>query len=104
MILVTGATGTIGSELVPLLARRVAVRGMTRRPCFPGAVYGDLDRPDVNDLVPLGPRDAAVDQRRQPQHDEDDPKDAHAPCQSKRLAIGDCGFGRIPDTGAGGPR
>lgn len=47
MILVTGATGTIGSELVPLLARRVAVRGMTRRPSFPGAVYGDLDRPET---------------------------------------------------------
>lgn len=45
MILVTGATGTIGSELVPLLARRVAVRGMSRRPGVPGAVYGDLDRP-----------------------------------------------------------
>ncbi len=47
MILVTGATGTIGSELVPLLARRSAVRAMTRRPTFPGAVYGDLDRPET---------------------------------------------------------
>ena len=47
MILVTGATGTIGSELVPLLARRGAVRAMTRRPTFPGAVYGDLDRPET---------------------------------------------------------
>ncbi|GAB3840062.1 SDR family oxidoreductase [Dactylosporangium cerinum] len=47
MILVTGATGTIGSELVPLLARRHAVRAMTRRPSFPGAVYGDLDRPET---------------------------------------------------------
>ncbi len=44
MILVTGATGTIGSELVPLLARRSAVRAMTRRPTFPGAVYGDLSQ------------------------------------------------------------
>jgi uncharacterized protein YbjT (DUF2867 family) len=47
MILVTGATGTIGSELVPLLARRHTVRAMTRRPSFPGAVYGDLDRPET---------------------------------------------------------
>ncbi len=45
MILVTGATGTIGAELVPLLARRAAVRAMTRRPSLPGEVYGDLDRP-----------------------------------------------------------
>ncbi|MDG6106506.1 NAD(P)H-binding protein [Dactylosporangium aurantiacum] len=47
MILVTGATGTIGSELVPLLARRAAVRAMTRRPSLPGEVYGDLDRPET---------------------------------------------------------
>ncbi|MEV4514487.1 NAD(P)H-binding protein [Dactylosporangium sp. NPDC049525] len=47
MILVTGATGTIGSELVPLLARRHAVRAMTRKPTFPGAVFGDLDRPET---------------------------------------------------------
>ncbi|MEV4132039.1 NAD(P)H-binding protein [Dactylosporangium sp. NPDC049742] len=47
MILVTGATGTIGSELVPLLARRHAVRAMTRRPARPGEVYGDLDRPET---------------------------------------------------------
>jgi uncharacterized protein YbjT (DUF2867 family) len=47
MILVTGATGTIGSELVPLLARRFAVRAMTRKPDFAGAVFGDLDRPET---------------------------------------------------------
>jgi uncharacterized protein YbjT (DUF2867 family) len=47
MLLVTGATGTIGSELVPLLARRHAVRAMTRRPARPGEVYGDLDRPET---------------------------------------------------------
>ncbi|WP_327001331.1 NAD(P)H-binding protein [Dactylosporangium sp. NBC_01737] len=47
MILVIGATGTIGSELVPLLARRHAVRSMTRRPSLPGQVHGDLDRPET---------------------------------------------------------
>lgn len=47
MILVIGATGTIGSELVPLLARQHAVRAMSRRPSRPGEVYGDLDRPET---------------------------------------------------------
>ncbi|NUR95131.1 MAG: NAD(P)H-binding protein [Kribbellaceae bacterium] len=46
MILVTGATGTIGSELVrQLVARGIPVRGMTRRPhdSFVQADFADLD-------------------------------------------------------------
>lgn len=57
MILVTGVTGTIGKELVRLLAERgEAVRAMTRNPAGadlpPGvdAVYGDFD-----DRASLGP-------------------------------------------------
>lgn len=46
MILVTGATGTIGSELVrQLRARDVPVRGMTRQ-AIPGLVHGDYDDPE----------------------------------------------------------
>jgi uncharacterized protein YbjT (DUF2867 family) len=46
MILVTGATGTIGSELVrQLIARGVPVRGMTRKP-REGFVSGDFEDPD----------------------------------------------------------
>jgi uncharacterized protein YbjT (DUF2867 family) len=46
MILVTGATGTIGSELVrQLVARGIPVRGMSRRE-LPGFVQGDFDDPD----------------------------------------------------------
>ncbi|WP_329002492.1 NAD(P)H-binding protein [Kribbella sp. NBC_00709] len=45
MILVTGATGTIGSELVrQLVARGIPVRGMTRRE-LPGFVQADFDDP-----------------------------------------------------------
>jgi uncharacterized protein YbjT (DUF2867 family) len=46
MILVTGATGTIGSELVrQLVARGVPVRGMTRKSQEP-FVQGDFEDPD----------------------------------------------------------
>ncbi|MFI5697169.1 NAD(P)H-binding protein [Kribbella sp. NPDC051586] len=46
MILVTGATGTIGSELVrQLVARDIPVRGMTRRE-LPGFVQADFDDPE----------------------------------------------------------
>jgi uncharacterized protein YbjT (DUF2867 family) len=58
MILVTGATGTVGSELLALLAgRNVPVRAMTRDPAkaaFPAGVEvatGDLDRPDSLDAA-----------------------------------------------------
>ncbi|MGW7685289.1 NAD(P)H-binding protein [Kribbella sp. NPDC054772] len=47
MILVTGATGTIGSELVrQLVARGIPVRGMTRREPQGAFVRGDFDDPD----------------------------------------------------------
>ena len=56
MIVVTGATGHVGSELIPLLAaRHEPVRAVTRRPgsvAFPGdveVVYGDGD--DVRSLI-----------------------------------------------------
>jgi uncharacterized protein YbjT (DUF2867 family) len=50
-VLVTGATGTIGSDLIPaLLARGVAVRAMTRTPDHPIAgvenVVADLRNPE----------------------------------------------------------
>ncbi|HWD77816.1 MAG TPA: NAD(P)H-binding protein [Kribbella sp.] len=46
MILVTGATGTIGSELVrQLVARGIPVRGMTRRP-HDSFVQADFDDPE----------------------------------------------------------
>jgi uncharacterized protein YbjT (DUF2867 family) len=46
MILVTGATGTIGSELMrQLVARGIAVRGMTRKP-HESYVQGDFDDTD----------------------------------------------------------
>jgi uncharacterized protein YbjT (DUF2867 family) len=47
MILITGATGTIGSQLTRILAERgAAFRTMTRRPeALSGAVFGDFDDP-----------------------------------------------------------
>ncbi|MFF0264288.1 NAD(P)H-binding protein [Kribbella sp. NPDC004536] len=46
MILVTGATGTIGSELVrQLVARGIPVRGMTRKP-HDSFVQADFDDPE----------------------------------------------------------
>ncbi|MET9270808.1 NAD(P)H-binding protein [Kribbella sp. NPDC003557] len=46
MILVTGATGTIGSELMKqLIARDVPVRGMTRQ-ALPGLFQGDFEDPE----------------------------------------------------------
>jgi len=47
MILVTGATGTIGSHVVRLLAGRdVPFRAMTRHPSgVPGGIFGDFDDP-----------------------------------------------------------
>lgn len=47
MILITGATGTIGSHLTRILTERdTAFRTMTRRPeAVPGAVFGDFDNP-----------------------------------------------------------
>ncbi|MGV9328977.1 SDR family oxidoreductase [Streptosporangium sandarakinum] len=60
MFLITGATGTVGSELLALLAdRNIPVRAMTRDPAkaaFPAGVEvatGDFDRP--------GSLDAALD-------------------------------------------
>ncbi|MEV0151983.1 MULTISPECIES: SDR family oxidoreductase [unclassified Nonomuraea] len=54
MILITGATGNVGSELVTLLAARdIPVRAMTRNPAkatFPAGVEvvtGDFDQPDT---------------------------------------------------------
>ncbi|HMC09016.1 MAG TPA: NAD(P)H-binding protein [Actinomycetota bacterium] len=61
MILVTGATGHVGAELVvQLAARGEPVRGMTRRPAavsFPAgveAVYGDFDDPASIDAAFAG--------------------------------------------------
>ena len=61
MILVTGATGHVGGELVgQLAARGEPVRGMTRRPAavsFPAgveAVYGDFDDPASIDAAFAG--------------------------------------------------
>ncbi|PKV93826.1 uncharacterized protein YbjT (DUF2867 family) [Amycolatopsis echigonensis] len=52
MILVTGATGTIGSETVRLLGPvRTLVRTPTGRP---GEVVGDFDRPDTLDAALRG--------------------------------------------------
>ena len=50
MILVTGATGTIGSKVVhALLARGERVRTMTRKPAAldEHAVFGDFDKPET---------------------------------------------------------
>lgn len=58
MILVTGATGTVGREVVAgLLERGVAVRGLTRDPAGAGlpadveVVAGDLARPETLEWV-----------------------------------------------------
>ncbi|MEO6089914.1 MAG: NAD(P)H-binding protein [Umezawaea sp.] len=46
MILITGATGTIGREVVRLLAERgVALRAMSRKPSGPDGVRADFDDP-----------------------------------------------------------
>lgn len=72
MILVTGATGTVGSELVTRLAERgETVRAMTRRPkeiqVPPGveAVYGDAEDPGSLDAAFRG-ADAAFLMSAQP--------------------------------------
>lgn len=72
MILVTGATGTVGGELVAQLAARgETVRAMTRRPeeihVPPGveAVYGDAGDPDSLDAAFRG-ADAAFLMSAQP--------------------------------------
>jgi uncharacterized protein YbjT (DUF2867 family) len=62
MILVTGATGNVGGELVRALARagepvRALVRGTARRPEIPAEqVAGDLDRPETLDAALDGVR------------------------------------------------
>jgi uncharacterized protein YbjT (DUF2867 family) len=48
MILVTGATGTIGSAVVrELTAKGVPLRAMSRRGAGPSAIAGDFDRPET---------------------------------------------------------
>ena len=62
MILVTGATGTVGRELVPqLLARGQAVRAMSRTPEKASALFGsgvEVVRGDFDDHASL---QAAID-------------------------------------------
>jgi uncharacterized protein YbjT (DUF2867 family) len=62
MILVTGATGTIGTRLVPqLVAKGAAVRAMTRDPARLAAVAIDVVRGDYNDPGSLAAAVAGVD-------------------------------------------
>jgi uncharacterized protein len=59
-VLVTGATGFIGSHLVPFLAQRGhAVQRVTRRPSRPGDVAWDPARGEI-DATALQPPDAVV--------------------------------------------
>ena len=63
MILVTGATGTIGRRLVPLLAARaIPVRAMTRNPAgIPPAASVDVVRGDFDDPASLAAAVAGAD-------------------------------------------
>lgn len=55
VILVTGATGKVGSAAVRLLAQRgVPVRALVRTATGPGDVEGDFDRPDTLDRAMAG--------------------------------------------------
>ena len=59
-VLVTGATGFIGSHFVPFLAQRGhAVQRVTRRPSRPGDVAWDPARGEI-DAAALRPPDAVV--------------------------------------------
>ena len=59
-VLVTGATGFIGSHFVPFLAQRGhAVQRVTRRPSRPGDVAWDPARGEI-DAASLQPPDAVV--------------------------------------------